>query len=138
MALGLALAIGHSPRLAAKDPDSPTPPLLARNDPPAPTQAPAPPPVLVVAEPGAAILSPGRTAVFTATVSGSANGTVTWAVDGIVNGNASLGLITPESGTAVLYTAPASAGKHTLTATSVADPTRSAASILQIVAPAMP
>lgn len=70
-------------------------------------------------------ISPKRAAVvavrqpqqFTATVTGSvSNLSVTWSVDGSVNGSPAVGTISSSG----LYTPPAEAGIHTITATSVA------------------
>jgi hypothetical protein len=75
-------------------------------------------------------LSPKRAAVvatsqqqqFTAAVTGSmGNSGVTWSVDGIANGNAAVGTVSGSG----LYTPPATAGTHTVSATSVAVPTAS-------------
>src|SRR5208282_5867444 len=62
------------------------------------------------------------TAQFTATVQNTTNTAVTWSVDGVAGGNSSEGTISASG----LYTAPAQAGTHTVTATSVADSTKSA------------
>lgn len=66
-----------------------------------------------------AALTLNRTQQFTATVPGG--GAATWTVDGIANGNASVGTITATG----LYTA-GGAGVHTIAATSVANSTQSA------------
>ncbi len=66
---------------------------------------------------------------FTSTVTGSTNTATTWTVDGIANGNATVGTLIVSGGTAT-YTAPSTAGTHTLTATSVADPTKSSMATL--------
>ncbi len=67
-------------------------------------------------------VAPGGTAQFTATVQNTTNTAVTWSVDGVAGGNSSVGTISATG----LYTAPAQAGTHTVTATSVADSTKSA------------
>jgi DNA-binding beta-propeller fold protein YncE len=69
-----------------------------------------------------------ETFTFTASVSGSSNQTVTWTVSGV-------GTINPNTG---LYTAPATAGTATVTATSVADPTESASATVTIATAADP
>ncbi len=69
-----------------------------------------------------------ETFTFTASVSGSSNQTVTWSVSGV-------GTIDPNSG---LYTAPATAGTATVTATSVADPTEIASATVTIATAADP
>jgi hypothetical protein len=68
-------------------------------------------------------LSPARAAVttgvgqtFTATVTGTANTAVTWSIDAIAGGNATVGTISASG----VYGPPSSAGTHTVTATSVA------------------
>ena len=67
----------------------------------------------------------GGTATLTATVTGTTNTAVTWTVDGITGGTTTVGTLVGSGNTAV-YAAPATAGAHTLVATSVQDPTRSA------------
>jgi len=69
-------------------------------------------------------LSPLRAAVttgvgqkFTATVTGTANTAVSWSVDGTVGGSGTVGMIS----TGGVYTPPATAGTHTVTAMSVAN-----------------
>ncbi|MGA8506055.1 MAG: hypothetical protein WB762_10655 [Candidatus Sulfotelmatobacter sp.] len=62
------------------------------------------------------------TVQFTATVENATNTAVTWSVDGAAGGNSSVGTISASG----LYTAPAQAGSHTVTATSVAETTKSA------------
>lgn len=55
---------------------------------------------------------------FTANLTGDdASQGATWSVDGVVNGNSTVGVIT----SAGVYMAPAAAGRHTVVATSVAD-----------------
>jgi hypothetical protein len=53
---------------------------------------------------------------------------VTWTVDGIPGGNAAIGMISSGG----LYTPPSSPGVHTVTATSVADPSKSASGNLGV------
>jgi len=70
----------------------------------------------------AAVVVTSQTQQFRATVTGdNKNLGVTWSVDGVSGGNAAVGQITA----AGLYTAPASAGSHTVLASSVADSTKS-------------
>jgi fibronectin type 3 domain-containing protein len=83
----------------------------------------------------AVTISPLRAAVtttqpqtFSANVTGSANTSVTWAVDTIPNGNAAIGTISA-TGT---YTPPPTAGTHTISATSVADVTKSASASIAV------
>ncbi len=54
---------------------------------------------------------------------------VTWSVDGIANGNSSVGTITSSG----LYTAPFAVGGHTITATSTAYPSASVSSTLTVL-----
>ena len=66
---------------------------------------------------------------FTATVTGTTNTAVTWSVDGITGGNTTVGTIS----TSGLYTAPTTATAHTVTATSVADSTKSASAAVTVI-----
>jgi chitodextrinase len=77
-------------------------------------------PVSVAVAPTSATLQPGQTQQFTATVSGSANTAVTWTATG--------GTIS----TSGLYTAGSTTGSFSVTATSVADTTKSASAGVQI------
>jgi hypothetical protein len=63
-------------------------------------------------------------------VTGTTNTGVTWSVDGINGGNLTVGSI-DNSG---LYTAPGTAGSHTVSATSVADTTKSAGAAVSVIA----
>jgi hypothetical protein len=63
-----------------------------------------------------------QTTTFTAAVQGSNNTSVTWAVDGVVGGNSTIGTIS-NSG---VYTPPSTKGFHTITATSGVDLSQSA------------
>ncbi len=65
-------------------------------------------------------LPPNGSQQFTATVQNTMNTGVAWTVDGVLNGNSSVGMITG-SGATVTYTAPATTGNHSVAATSVAD-----------------
>jgi hypothetical protein len=84
--------------------------------------------------PGSVTLFQSGSQQFVATVSGAVNQAVSFAVDGIPGGNASVGLV---DGTG-LYTAPATGtGSHTLTVASASDPSataNSAITVLQVVA----
>lgn len=85
----------------------------------------APPAGVSVSIPQSAVtLAPNATHSFTATVVGSANGAVTWSVQG---GDAS-GSIDDKGA----YTAPDVAGTYTLVATSVADPTKAASAMVTV------
>ncbi len=77
----------------------------------------------------------GNTLSFTATVAYTLNAQVTWQVNGMTGGSAAVGTVSA-SGT---YTAPAtvpSPSTVTVSAVSVADPTRSASASVSITAPA--
>ncbi len=74
-------------------------------------------------------LTPSGTRQFTATVQGTTNNTVTWSVDGIAGGNSGVGTIS----TSGLYTAPATLGSRTVTATSSALPTYSVNASVSII-----
>ena len=76
----------------------------------------------VVLNPTSASMAVGSTKQFTATVTGTSNTAVTWSVDGANGGNATAGTISASG----LYTSPAVAGNHTVTATCVVDTTKSA------------
>lgn len=65
---------------------------------------------------------------FTATVSGSTNTAVNWSVDSVPGGNSSAGVISSTG----LYVAPASAGTHEVTATSVVNPAKSASATVTV------
>jgi hypothetical protein len=62
--------------------------------------------------PNTATLVTSATQQFTATVTGQTNPTISWLVDGVTGGNTSVGTISSSG----LYTAPALAGAHTVTA----------------------
>jgi len=83
----------------------------------------------VTISPAAATLAAGGTQQFTATVSGENNNSVTWSVDGINGGNSTVGTVNGSG----LYTAPSTAGTHTVTATSVADPSKSASAAVSVI-----
>jgi hypothetical protein len=77
--------------------------------------------------PTAAILNPGAQATFTATITGAGNTGVTWTfTGGTVAG----------SGTTVTYTAGQASGQFSITARSLADPTKTATATIHVVAPA--
>src|SRR5690349_13267568 len=83
---------------------------------------PPPPPVTVTLDKSSLTLQTDTTAQFTATVKGTTDTTVTWAVDNKTGGNSSVGTVSSTG----LYTAPSQAGNHTVTATSTADANKSA------------
>src|ERR1700732_4271453 len=76
----------------------------------------------VTISPTRAALTTGQSQTFTAAVTGNAVTTVTWEVDSIPGGNASVGTVTSSG----VYSPPSSAGTHTVAARSVADTTVSA------------
>lgn len=88
----------------------------------------------VSVSPSTATLPAGSgTQTFTATVSNSSNGTVTWQVNNVTSGNATVGTISASG----VYSPPASVPSPatvTITAISVADPARSASAQVTITA----
>ncbi|MBI1754291.1 MAG: hypothetical protein HYR61_17135 [Acidobacteria bacterium] len=78
-------------------------------------------------------LTVGAQVTLTAQVQGASSPAVTWTVDDVVNGNATLGTFTGSGNTAT-YTAPSAAGTHVLAAVSVADPTKKATAAVAVVA----
>jgi hypothetical protein len=69
-----------------------------------------------------ASVTPGQSAPFQAFIGGVSSSNVTWAVDGIPGGTSSIGTISSSG----LYTGPGTAGPHSVTATSTANPAQSA------------
>jgi hypothetical protein len=109
------------------------------------------PAVSVTISPGAATVTAGTRATFTAFVSGATNTSATWSINGIANGNATVGQVcAPGSNpcaspsgaeTTIDYLAPQvppQPNSVTLTATSVADTTKSGSAQIAIAAPAQP
>jgi hypothetical protein len=95
------------------------------------TVAPPPPPVSVTISPTSATVRVGRTVAFKAAVQNGSNTSVTWQVNGMTGGAASVGLIS-SLGT---YKAPPSVPSPNtvkVTAVSVADPTKSASAMVTI------
>jgi hypothetical protein len=91
-----------------------------------------PAPVSVSISPTSATIRVGRTKQFVATVQNSSNTSVTWKVNGITGGNATVGIISSSGA----YRAPNSVPSPntvTVTAVSVADPTKAAAAIVTIL-----
>jgi len=96
--------------------------------------APAPPVVAVATTPGTASVRAGDTQSFSASVTGTANTTVTWAVNGVMGGNATVGTIDANG----LFTAPATLptpNALTVQATSQADATKQGASSVTLLNP---
>lgn len=87
------------------------------------SNTPPPPVVTVAVSPTTALLSTNGTQQFTSTVTGSSNLSVTW--------TDTCGTVSASG----LYTAPATAGTCTVTATSVADTTKSASARVTVTAP---
>ena len=83
--------------------------------------------VTVSIAPSTATVPAGGQQTFTAAVTNASNSAVTWSVDGIAGGNNTVGTV--QTG---LYTGPAVAGAHTVTATSVQDPTKSASASVTV------
>lgn len=84
-------------------------------------------PVSVQLSQTAVTISPTAQQQFTAIVTGTTNTAVSWSVDGIGNGNTSVGTVN-----AGLYTGPSQAGSHVVMATSAADPTKSASANVSV------
>jgi hypothetical protein len=77
--------------------------------------------IVTLALSGASIVTLGKSAQYTATVTGNSDTAVAWSVDGVVGGDTTLGTISASG----LYTAPESqlqSAQVTITATSMADP----------------
>jgi hypothetical protein len=89
-----------------------------------------PPPVIsVTISPISATLAVSTTQQFAAMVTGTTNTGVTWSVDGVAGGNTTVGTVSSSG----LYTAPALSGGHVVTATSVADTTKSASAAVAVI-----
>lgn len=101
------------------------------------TNNPPPPNVSVSVSPGAAALGANQTTQFSATVGGTTNTAVTWSVNSVAGGNSTVGTVSASG----LYTTPtvvpsvASSQVVTVTATSVADSTKSASANIVLVNP---
>ena len=83
---------------------------------------------------GAASVTVGESSQYAATVTGSTDTAVSWSVDGVVGGDATVGSISTNG----LYKAPATAppsSKVTITATSQADPSVAQSLVVALVAP---
>ena len=98
------------------------------SSPPSPSP---PPPITVTVNPTNASVLLGNQVTFTATVTNTSDTAVSWSINGVPGGNATLGTIT----SAGVYTAPVdmpSPATVQVTATSHADATKSAAATLAI------
>ena len=77
----------------------------------------------------AAVVRSSQMQQFTPSVTGNmGNSNVTWSVDGTIGGNATVGTVSVGG----LYTPPATAGTHTVTATSVAVPSAAASASVAV------
>jgi hypothetical protein len=85
--------------------------------------------VTITISPTTATVGVSQTQQFTAAVTGTTNTAVTWSVDGVANGNATVGTIS----TSGIYTAPSTYGSHTVTASSVGDSTKSANAAVAVI-----
>ena len=97
-------------------------------------QTPPPPPISVAVSPPSGSVNLGVTLQFSALVSGSANTAVTWSVNGVAGGNAAVGTISSTG----LFTAPnvvPSPASVSVSATSVADHTKSASASVTVTQP---
>jgi hypothetical protein len=74
------------------------------------------------------VVTTTQSAQFSASVAGDLQNRVTWSVDGVDGGNATVGTISGSG----LYASPASAGTHTIRATSTADTTKNASAAIAI------
>jgi hypothetical protein len=99
------------------------------------TVVPGPPPIIVSVTPSPVNVQAGISAQqFTATVTNTTNTAVTWQVNGLTGGNATVGTISASG----LYSAPASVPNPatvTVSAISVADPARSGNASVTVTAP---
>ena len=78
--------------------------------------------------PDTATVAPGGAQQFTSTVTGVTNKTVTWWVDGVKGGNATVGTVSIFG----LYTAPTAPGSHRVTAVLNADSTKRDSSLITV------
>jgi chitodextrinase len=122
--IGLAASSSYSYRVNATDAAGNLSPFSSAVT----ATTPAPGPVSVTISPKRAAVTTGQAQAFSATVTGSSNTSVTWAVDTVPNGNATVGMIDASG----KYTPPSTAGTHTITATSVANVTKSASAPIAV------
>src|SRR5262249_39268217 len=90
-----------------------------------------PPSVTVSLNKSSLSLQIDATTQFTATVKGTPNTAVSWAVNSKAGGDSSIGVVSATG----LYTAPAKPGTYTVTATSMADSTKSASAQVTVQDP---
>ena len=120
----LALLVGGCVGTASKTGTSPT----------SPTTPPESAGVVVTVTPATAAVRAGAAQAFAAAVTGNANTSVTWSVNAVAGGNATTGTMDATG----LYTAPVNlptANTITVTATSVADTTKTGTSALTLENP---
>ncbi len=87
--------------------------------------------------PATATVEPGGAQVFTANISGAGGvtGSVTWSVNGVAGGNATVGTVVVNGASSAVYSAPAvipAPPLVTVTAASVADPTKTGSAAVTI------
>jgi len=95
-------------------------------------------PVTVVVTPGSASVPLSGTQPFSAQVTGSANTNVTWDVNGVVGGNATVGTVINIPGSTTTYTAPATlpaSSSVIVHAVSVANPTAAGQATITFTTP---
>ncbi|WP_306601920.1 hypothetical protein [Geothrix sp. 21YS21S-2] len=90
--------------------------------------------VVAAVAPATASLFPGGTQAFASSVTGAADATLTWSVDGVAGGNATVGTISA----AGLYTAGTAAGTRTIAATAHADGTTQKTATVTVTVPDSP
>jgi hypothetical protein len=99
------------------------------------TGNPLPPPITVSVSPQSSTLTVGTSIQFTARVTGTPNTGVTWSINGIAGGSAELGLIS-SSGFYTVPSVPPSPNVMTVSAASIANPSRTGSASATIVNPA--
>ena len=82
----------------------------------------------VAVSPRADTLTSQQSQQYSATINGVSSNAVTWAVDGVLGGNTSVGTIS----TTGLYKPPSTAGRHAIKATSTADSSQAAVSFAYV------
>jgi hypothetical protein len=96
-----------------------------------------PPPATVSVTPATATVLVGSSRSFSATVTGNANTAVTWSVNGVVGGSATVGTVTP-AGVYAAPAAPPSSTPVTIRAASVASPSSYAEAKVTLALPPPP
>ena len=91
--------------------------------------------VRVSLAPAVSTVAPGGIVSFTAAVSGTTDQAVSWSVNGVLQGNSSVGTV-PGPDNLATYYAPSAPGTYTVTATSDYAPGLSASATVQVVAQA--